>query len=97
MSTSAPIYQRETVDWRALDVLRTPPGQPTAPYAGDWSYQIVPYGSRPTGSYTAAVELNGVKGVNISGLSAGTYWVFIRIDGQTPYVPIQNPLDLIIE
>jgi hypothetical protein len=88
----AVIYQRETDDWRAIDVALNGNA-----YTGGWSYQIVTYGSRPTGSWTSAVVLSGAKGIDIQGLTVGSYQVFLRIDGQTPYAPVLDPIDLVIE
>lgn len=84
--------QRETDDW-----FYKPIEQGGNLYTGAWSYQITAYGSRPTGAWLTAVTNSGLKGVDIQGMSAGYYWLWIRIDGQTPYVPIEAPEDLIVE
>lgn len=84
-------FQRETYDWAPLTITRA--GEP---YTGTWEYQIVPYGSRPTGSWSSAVLNNGVRGVNIQGLPVGTYRVFYRITGVNPYQPVPDPVELVI-
>ena len=92
MPTTPAVFQRETDDWTHIAVT-----QQGAAYDDAWSYQIVPRLPRPTGTWTAAIaNLTGQKGINIVGLTAGYYWVFIRIDGQDGYIPILDPIDLII-
>lgn len=85
-------FQRETDDWFYVPVT-----QDDADYTGAWSYQIRPYGSRPTGSWLTAVTNTGRKGIDIQGMAAGFYWLWIRIDGQGAYTPVLDPEDLIIE
>ncbi len=85
-------FQRETDDFRALTVTH----QGSA-YTGSWSYQIVPNGSRPTGSWSSAVTNGADKGIDVQGLTVGYYWVFIRIEGQAPYAPVLDPIDLVIK
>ena len=85
------VFQRETDDW-----VKWPVTQNGVPYTGAWSYQIVAHGARPTGSWITAVVNGADKGINIEALTAGYYWVFIRIDGQAPYIPVLDPEDLII-
>jgi hypothetical protein len=84
-------YQRETDDWRGFTLTN----QGSA-YAGSWSYQITARGSRPIGTWLSAVTLNSRKGIDIQGLAAGRYWVWFRIEGQSPYAPILDPVDLFI-
>lgn len=85
-------YQRETNDWRSFTFTRD-----GVPYTGAWSYQIVAKGARPVGSWLSAVVLNGQRGIDVKNLAAGYYWVFFRIDGQAPYAPELDPVDLVIK
>lgn len=85
-------FQRETDDWAEIPVT-----QNSVDYTGSWSYQITAYGNRPTGAWLSAVTNSGKKGIDIQGMSAGYYWLWIRIDGQSPYAPVLDPEDLIIE
>ena len=85
------VMQRETDDW-----VKWPVTQNGAAYTGAWSYQIVAYGARPTGTWLTAVVNGADKGVDIQGLTAGYYSIFVRIDGQGAYVPVLNPKSLII-
>jgi hypothetical protein len=87
-----PTFQRETDDWAEVPV--THQGQA---YTDAWSYQIVPWRGRPTGSWTTAKISGAAKGFDISGLAPGYYWLFIRIDGQAPYAPELNPQIFVIE
>jgi len=86
-------YQRETDDWRGFTITNQTTGLPAA----NWSYQIVSKGARPAGSWLSAVVNGGQKGVDIQGLTAGYYWVFFRIEGQAPYAPVLDPVDLVIK
>jgi hypothetical protein len=83
--------QRETDDWVGKTLT-----QDGVTYTGAWSYQIVAYGSRPTGSWTSAVVSAGNKGINLESLAAGNYWVFYRIDGQGSYTPVLDPEVLVV-
>ena len=84
--------QRETDDWFYIPVT-----QDDATYTGAWSYQITAYGARPTGAWLTAVVNIGRKGIDIQGMLPGFYWLWIRIDGQGAYVPVEAPEDLIVE
>jgi hypothetical protein len=84
--------QRETDDWVKKTIYLD-----GVVYTGAWSYQIVAYYARPTGSWVTAVVSGGNKGINIEGLSAGNYWVFYRIDGQGSYVPVLDPEVLVVQ
>jgi len=86
-------YQRETDDWRGFTVTNQTTGQ----LATGWSYQIVARGARPTGSWLSAVVNGTQKGIDIQGLSAGYYSVFFRIEGQAPYAPVLDPVELVIK
>lgn len=88
------IVQRETDDW-----FYKPIKQGDNLYTGAWSYQITSYGNgaRPTGAWLPAVTNDGLKGVDIQGMSKGFYWLWIRIDAQSPYAPLEAPEDLIVE
>lgn len=86
------VFQRETDDW-----IKWPVTQDGVEYTGNWSYQIVPYGTRPTGTWLTAVPQAGNKGINVENLASGYYNVFIRIDGQGAYAPVLNPKPLIIQ
>lgn len=94
-------YQRETNDWRGFTLRRFDEFALPIPryvdYTGAWSYQIVAKGARPTGAWLGAVTLNGQKGIDIKNLTPGYYWLFFRIDGQAPYVPELDPIDLVIK
>jgi len=83
--------QRETVDW-----VKKTHYQNGVTYTGSWSYQIVPFRSRPTGSWVNAVVNGSDKGIDVSGLSANYYWVFYRIDGVAPYIPVEDPEVLVV-
>lgn len=84
--------QRETDDWFYIPIT-----QGDNLYAGAWSYQITAYGARPTGAWLTAVVNSGLKGVDIQGMAKGSYWLWIRIDGQGVYTPVEAPEDLIVE
>jgi hypothetical protein len=86
------VVQRETDDW-----LYKPIYQDGTLYTGSWSYQITAYGARPTGAWLTAVTNTGRKGIDIQGMSKGYYWLWIRIDGQGTYAPVEAPEDLIVE
>lgn len=93
-------YQRETSDWRGLvfrelDTSVDPPVRKI--YTGSWSYQIVAKGARPVGTWLSAVTRGVAKGIDIVGLAAGYYWVFVRVEGQSPYAPKLDPIDLVIK
>jgi hypothetical protein len=77
--------QRETDDWIPRTLIKQ-----GSTYTGDWSYQIVAYEARPVGTWLPAVEIAGVKGIEVSGLN-GLYEVFYRPDGQGSYVPVLDP------
>jgi len=81
-----PTIQRETDDWLAWPIT-----QAGSTYLGQWSYQIVPWRSRPTGSWLPAVTVGAAKGIEVAGLTPGYYSVFVRIDGQGSYVPVADP------
>jgi hypothetical protein len=86
--------QRETDDWVYVPLL-----QAGAAYTGAWSYQIVPYMQRPGylgATWVPAVENGGARGVDVVGLASGHYWIWPRIDGQDPYVPVTDPILLVI-
>ena len=85
------VYERETDDWAHIPVI-----QDGTTYTGNWSYQIVPYGDRPTGTWTTAVVNGGLKGVDIQGLVVGYYTVFIRIDGLAGYAPVVENTDYLV-
>lgn len=78
--------QRETDDW----IPRTISQQGSA-YTGAWSYQIVAYRARPTGTWVTAAERAGVKGVEVSGLAEGIHEIYYRVDGQGSDVPVLDP------
>lgn len=77
------VMERETDDW-----VEWHPTQKGQPYLGAWSYQIVAYGARPTGTWLTAVVNGGDKGVDINSMTVGYYYIFIRPDGQGAYVPV---------
>ena len=91
-------YQRETDDWLGYTLNQYNPATATFDtYTGNWSYQIVARGLRPTGTWQPAITLGSQKGIDINSLPAGYHQVFIRIDGQGAYVPVLDPIDLIIQ
>lgn len=85
-------FQRETYDWLKVTVHHA-----GVVYEGAWEYQIVPHGDRPTGTWVAAVQNGGDLGVVIQGLAPGYHWLFYRIDGVSPYLPVPDPITLLIQ
>lgn len=84
--------QRETDDW-----VKKTHYQDGVAYTGAWSYQIVAYKARPTGTWVTAVVNGSNKGLDVQGMTAGNYWVFYRIDGQGAYTPVIDPEILVVQ
>lgn len=85
------IFERETDDWAQIPVT-----QDDASWTGGWSYQIVSYGARPSGTWLPAVTNASQKGVDIAGLTTGYYDLYIRIDGLAGYAPIFKNADVFL-
>jgi hypothetical protein len=87
------IFERETDDWAEIPII-----QEGVAFTGSWSYQIVQFGDsyRPTGSWLPAVTNAGAKGVDIQGMTKGTYSIWIRIDGLSGYAPIFRNTDVLV-
>lgn len=83
MKRNPRIFERETDDWAHVPVT-----QDDESWTGSWSYQIVVYGARPTGTWLPAVTNATLKGVDIQGLTVGYWDLYIRIDGLAGYAPV---------
>ncbi len=70
---STPTYQRETDEFQPVTV--EVDGQPVTTGI---TFAVVPSGQRPV-TFTAPMTLDGKIGVNVVGLTRGTYQVFARI------------------
>ena len=74
-------YPRESVEFQPVSVTRDGIAVTTG-----LSFAIVTDGQRPT-TFTAATSLDGAIGVMVSGLAAGTYRIFARLDA-SPEIPV---------
>ncbi|HAP91098.1 MAG TPA: hypothetical protein DCR15_15865 [Arthrobacter bacterium] len=75
-------YPRETNDFQPVQVLRDGLVVSTG-----LSFSIVPDGQRPV-TFTTAVIDNGLTGVDVAGLTAGTYRIFAQlvVGSRTPVI-----------
>lgn len=91
-------YQRATSDWRGFTLRQYDfENLIWEDYTGAWSYQITAYGTQPDpDEWLPAVPMGAMKGVAITGLTAGYYWIWFRIDDADPYVPVNDPIELAI-
>ena len=74
-------YPRESVEFQPVTVTRD-----GVSVTSGLSFAVVIDGARPT-TFTAAATLEGRVGVMLSGLAAGTYRVFARLDA-SPETPV---------
>lgn len=74
-------YPRESVEFQPVKITRDGLAITTG-----LSFAIAVDGARPV-TFTAATVLNDEPGVMISGLAAGTYRIFARLDA-SPEIPV---------
>lgn len=87
--------QRESYEFRPVSLTSKSSGA----YTGAWSYQITAERVRPTRTdeaWIAAKTHASRSGIAIQNLTKGTHWVWFRIDDDDPYVPVPDPVTLLI-
>jgi hypothetical protein len=82
------VVERETYEFRSAAV-RDAAG---LLYTGTWHYQITPHNERPVGTWITAVTHAGKTGFTIQSLTAGDYLLWIRLDDDSPYLPVVAPV-----